>query len=177
MKSGLATRRSLPTVSCTIFPASKQIIFFANCGFTLHFLSIMSRPMEEDAPTKNEEEEFNTGPLSVLMMSVKNNTQVLINCRNNKKLLGRVRAFDRHCNMVLENVREMWTEVGLVMEITFPRQEKARKKLFRLTKIDLSARCFFEAIRSSSCLETLSERISSINFSCKKNAAGTTLKW
>ncbi|XVF32780.1 hypothetical protein REPUB_Repub17cG0112100 [Reevesia pubescens] len=33
-------------------------------------------------------------------MSVKNNTQVLINCRNNKKLLGRVRAFDRHCNMV-----------------------------------------------------------------------------
>lgn len=38
--------------------------------------------------------------------------KVLINCRNNKKLLGRVRAFDRHCNMVLENVREMWTEVG-----------------------------------------------------------------
>lgn len=37
--------------------------------------------------------------------------QVLINCRNNKKLLGRVRAFDRHCNMVLENVKEMWTEV------------------------------------------------------------------
>lgn len=26
--------------------------------------------------SKNEEEEFNTGPLSVLMMSVKNNTQV-----------------------------------------------------------------------------------------------------
>ncbi|KAJ6390480.1 hypothetical protein OIU77_024649 [Salix suchowensis] len=47
----------------------------------------MSKPMEEDAPSKNEEEEFSTGPLSVLMMSVKNNTQVLINCRNNKKLL------------------------------------------------------------------------------------------
>lgn len=28
--------------------------------------------------SKNEEEEFNTGPLSVLMMSVKNNTQVCI---------------------------------------------------------------------------------------------------
>ncbi|KAL9266012.1 putative small nuclear ribonucleoprotein Sm D2 [Drosera capensis] len=79
-----------------------------------------SRPMEEDAPGKNEEEEFNTGPLSVLMMSVKNNTQVLINCRNNKKLLGRVRAFDRHCNMVLENVREMWTEV--------PKTGKGKKK-------------------------------------------------
>ncbi|XP_010083419.1 PREDICTED: small nuclear ribonucleoprotein Sm D2, partial [Pterocles gutturalis] len=44
---------------------------------------------------KREEEEFNTGPLSVLTQSVKNNTQVLINCRNNKKLLGRVKAFDR----------------------------------------------------------------------------------
>ncbi|XP_076952211.1 uncharacterized protein LOC143625874 [Bidens hawaiensis] len=67
--------------------------------------------MEEDAPTINEEEEFNSGPLSVLMTSVKYNSQVLINCRNNKQLFGRVRAFDRHCNMVLENVREMWTEV------------------------------------------------------------------
>jgi len=39
--------------------------------------------------------------------------QVLINCRNNRKLLGRVKAFDRHCNMILENVKEMWTEVIL----------------------------------------------------------------
>ena len=43
--------------------------------------------------------------------------QVLINCRNNKKLLGRVRAFDRHCNMVLENVREMWTELGYSLRL------------------------------------------------------------
>ena len=33
--------------------------------------------------------------IRVLTDSVKNNTQVLINCRNNKKLLGRVKAFDR----------------------------------------------------------------------------------
>merc|ERR1712166_370856 len=63
-----------------------------------------------DDKGKSEEEEFSTGPLSVLTQSVKSNTQVLINCRNNKKLLGRVKAFDRHCNMVLENVKEMWTE-------------------------------------------------------------------
>ncbi|CAL5423505.1 unnamed protein product [Camellia sinensis] len=97
---------------------------------------LICRPMDEDATedlkVKNEEEEFSTGPLSVLMMSVKNNTQrsvpgVLIyldmGCetpRNNKKLLGRVRAFDRHCNMVLENVREMWTEV--------PKTGKGKKK-------------------------------------------------
>ncbi|KHJ97619.1 LSM domain protein [Oesophagostomum dentatum] len=47
--------------------------------------------------------------------------QVLINCRNNKKLLGRVKAFDRHCNMVLENVKEMWTEQ--------PKTGKGKKKV------------------------------------------------
>ena len=51
--------------------------------------------MTPEELAKREEEEFNTGPLSVLTQSVKNNTQVLINCRNNKKLLGRVKAFDR----------------------------------------------------------------------------------
>ena len=59
---------------------------------------IHQKPKSEMTPeelAKREEEEFNTGPLSVLTQSVKNNTQVLINCRNNKKLLGRVKAFDR----------------------------------------------------------------------------------
>mmetsp|Transcript_14165 Transcript_14165/g.29000 ORF Transcript_14165/g.29000 Transcript_14165/m.29000 type:complete len:126 (-) Transcript_14165:341-718(-) len=50
------------------------------------------------------------GPFSVLYTSQKENTQVLINVRNNKKLLGRVKAFDRHMNMILENVKEMWVE-------------------------------------------------------------------
>ena len=77
--------------------------------------------MTPEELAKREEEEFNTGPLSVLTQSVKNNTQVLINCRNNKKLLGRVKAFDRHCNMVLENVKEMWTEI--------PRTGKGKKKV------------------------------------------------
>lgn len=85
-----------------------------------HFLNLlffllprMNKPKSEMTPeelAQREQEEFNTGPLSVLTQSVKNNTQVLINCRNNKKLLARVKAFDRHCNMVLENVKEMWTE-------------------------------------------------------------------
>lgn len=75
--------------------------------------SLLGKPKSEMTPeelAQREQEEFNTGPLSVLTQSVKNNTQVLINCRNNKKLLARVKAFDRHCNMVLENVKEMWTE-------------------------------------------------------------------
>ncbi|GMI44245.1 hypothetical protein TrCOL_g1422 [Triparma columacea] len=53
---------------------------------------------------------FTAGPLSLLYSAVKSNTQVLINVRNNHKLLCRVKAFDRHCNMVLEDVKEMWAE-------------------------------------------------------------------
>ena len=90
--------------------------------------SLEDKRMGDEA---KEAEEFATGPLSVLMHSVKHNSQVisccchlsvanyhhtflcrkvLINVRNNHKLLARVKAFDRHCNMVLENVKEIWTE-------------------------------------------------------------------
>lgn len=108
-----------------------RFIFIENCR------SSLTKPKSEMTPeelSKREEEEFNTGPLSVLTQSVKNNTQVLINCRNNKKLLGRVKAFDRHCNMVLENVKEMWTEL--------PRTGKGKKKvhsmIFHLTLFYMS---------------------------------------
>lgn len=57
-----------------------------------------------------EEYEFSSGPLSILQTAVRSHTQVLISIRSNRKLLARVKAFDRHCNMVLENVKEMWTE-------------------------------------------------------------------
>ena len=36
----------------------------------------------------------------MLNEAMRANSQVLINVRNNKKLLGRIKAFDRHCNMV-----------------------------------------------------------------------------
>ena len=107
--------------------------------------------------------------------------QVLINCRNNKKLLGRVRAFDRHCNMVLENVREMWTEVTnwalrlwslgsfkfLIFESViyrdsslyrYPRLARARRRLCLWTRTGSSARCSSGVTQSSSCWETQSER-------------------
>ncbi len=60
---------------------------------------------------ETEQDQLSKGPFSILMRSVRNSTQVLINLRNNHKLLGRVRAFDRHCNMVLEQVKEIWSEV------------------------------------------------------------------
>lgn len=63
--------------------------------------------MTQEEILEDEEKDFETGPLSLLTLAVKNHTQVLISCRNNKKLLARVKAFDRHCNMVLENVKEV----------------------------------------------------------------------
>ena len=48
----------------------------------------------------------------VLRDAVTSHQQVLINMRNNRKLLARVKAYDKHMNMVLENVKEMWTEGG-----------------------------------------------------------------
>jgi len=74
--------------------------------------------MEEQE--KLEQEQFNTGPMQVLTKSVKEHTQVLIKCRNNRTLLCYVKAFDRHMNMVLEQVREMWKET--------PKTGKGKKK-------------------------------------------------
>ncbi|KAL7450659.1 hypothetical protein ACHAWC_003180 [Mediolabrus comicus] len=58
----------------------------------------------------NSGTDLKSGPFSVLYKAVKGNTQVLINVRNNHKLLGRVKAYDRHMNLLLEDVKEMWTE-------------------------------------------------------------------
>lgn len=68
----------------------------------------MRWPVEEDA-TGRKEEDFSTGPHSVLMMSVRENTQGLINLRNKRQLLAHMRAFDLLYDMVLENIRGMWT--------------------------------------------------------------------
>ena len=79
-------------------------------------------------------EEMSNGPLSILMASVKKTTQVLINCRHNRKLLGRVRAFDRHLNMVLEEDKEMWTteeRVGRGRRTSKPvHRERYLRKMF-----------------------------------------------
>lgn len=73
----------------------------------------MDRPRSELTELelqKLEEFEFANGPMALLQNAVTNSTPVVISCRNNHKLIGRVKAFDRHCNMVLENVKELWTE-------------------------------------------------------------------
>ncbi|KAJ2771380.1 mRNA splicing protein [Coemansia linderi] len=82
--------------------------------------------MTQEELLRLEEDEFANGPLSVLQMAVRNNTQILISLRNNHKLLARLKAFDRHCNMVLENVKEMWTET--------PKSGKGTKRAAAINK-------------------------------------------
>ena len=43
--------------------------------------------------------DLKSGPFSVLYKAVQGNTQILVNVRNNHKLLGRVKAYDRHMNL------------------------------------------------------------------------------
>lgn len=64
------------------------------------FAHIPKSDLDEAQVRALEEHEISQGPLSVLQQAVRNNTQILISLRNNKKLLARVKAFDRHSNMV-----------------------------------------------------------------------------
>lgn len=57
-----------------------------------------------------EDYEFTNGPLRILSQAVQNNNTVLISLRNNHKLIATVKAFDRHCNMILIDVKEFWYE-------------------------------------------------------------------
>lgn len=59
---------------------------------------------------KLEEFEFAHGPMSLLRNAVESGSPVVISCRNNHKLVAIVKAFDRHCNLILENVKDLWTE-------------------------------------------------------------------
>ena len=56
--------------------------------------------------------EYNDGPLSLLTECVMNHTKVLIDIegKGNRRLIAQVIGFDRHFNMVLTNVKEMWSE-------------------------------------------------------------------
>lgn len=57
-----------------------------------------------------EEYEFKYGPMSLIQNALNEEAPVMIYCRNNHKLLAKVKAFDRHCNLILEDVKELWTE-------------------------------------------------------------------
>jgi len=90
--------------------SSNYLRFLSRHSSVCPLYHLLTHPSEYEI-AQLEEYEFTSGPLSILQTAVRSHTQVLVSCRNNRKLLARVKAFDRHCNMVLENVKEMWTEV------------------------------------------------------------------
>lgn len=53
-----------------------------------------------------EADEFASGPLSLLLHAMKGNSQVLINVRNNHKLLARVKAFGQSYVVFDNGVRD-----------------------------------------------------------------------
>ena len=69
--------------------------------FFSQYVHVPKSELDEAQLRALEEHEISQGPLSVLQQAVRNHTQVLISLRNNKKLLARVKAFDRHSNMVM----------------------------------------------------------------------------
>lgn len=67
---------------------------------TTHTFNFFLRPlttMSVDLAPSGED--LKTGPFGILYDAVKGNTQVLVNVRNNHKILGRVKAYDRHMNL------------------------------------------------------------------------------
>ncbi|AFP65482.1 small nuclear ribonucleoprotein SM D2 (nucleomorph) [Chroomonas mesostigmatica CCMP1168] len=51
----------------------------------------------------------NESPLDFFSEIIIGNRPVMIFIRNNKKLLGYIRAFDRHMNLIIDNGKEIWT--------------------------------------------------------------------
>ena len=79
-----------------------------------------------------QEDTFHHGPLSLLKEACKKKNQIIVYCRNNRKLLGHLRAFDRHMNMILENVIELWTEISKTSKGKKPTKRNRERNLNKL---------------------------------------------
>lgn len=56
---------------------------------------------------KKDEIDLKGGPFSVLNSAMETRSQVIVRCRFDKMLIGYVRAFDKHFNLLLTNVQEV----------------------------------------------------------------------
>jgi small nuclear ribonucleoprotein D2 len=87
---------------------------------TVILLKKPKRETTSEALQKREEEEFNTGPSQYSHNLPRAMHRCSLIVKRNKRCLGWVKVLDRHCNIVLEKVKEMWTEV--------PKSVKGKKK-------------------------------------------------
>ncbi|ABA27372.1 mRNA splicing factor (nucleomorph) [Bigelowiella natans] len=52
----------------------------------------------------------NKGPFMLLSKVTKLNSKIIISSNDNHKFYGFIRGFDKHCNLMLEDVTEIWKE-------------------------------------------------------------------
>jgi len=55
----------------------------------------------------------------MLSQSVLKNRPIIIFIRNNRKLLGYLRAYDKHLNLILENVKELRTSFNIKQKVNY----------------------------------------------------------
>ena len=78
-------------------------------------------PPEKQARTENDvvgwsgsdSSSYKTGPFRLLYDAVHDpKSSILVQCRNDRKILAKLVAFDHHFNLVLTNALEIWTRQG-----------------------------------------------------------------
>eukprot|EP00924_Labyrinthula_sp_SR-Ha-C_P002119 maker-scaffold_19-snap-gene-1.3-mRNA-1 protein AED:0.01 eAED:0.01 QI:97/1/1/1/1/1/2/41/97 len=65
-----------------------------------------------DVDQVEDKDNATRGPLTMLKDAINAGTQILVHLRNDHKLVARIKAYDRHCNMILQDVTELWNQKG-----------------------------------------------------------------
>ncbi len=65
-------------------------------------------------------------PSCLLSNIIKKNKLIVIFLRNNKKIVAKLKAFDKHFNLILENIREIWNEHNKKGKTTFKERHIGR---------------------------------------------------
>ena len=58
-------------------------------------------------------------PMCLLSTIIYRKKLAIIFLRNNKKLIAKIKAFDKHFNLILENIREIWNEINSKKKFIF----------------------------------------------------------
>lgn len=89
-----------------------------------------AEPAPEDYLQPSEISKLENGPMGPLVEAVRSGHRVLVALRSNRKVYGDLKAIDRHWNMVLENVFEIWSPQPTSDKKTVKPQTRRIKCLF-----------------------------------------------
>lgn len=62
---------------------------------------------------------FSRSPMSLISKIIQEKNLAIIFLRNNKKIIAKIKAFDKHFNLILESVRELWNDNRKRISMTF----------------------------------------------------------